>query len=80
VPKSRPSKFTAAGSIGRSPAGKLRQILRLNWAAGPAHENSEDCSDQPQSLEFPPMQKGASFNMEAVKAQIQAAIAAQTGK
>jgi len=37
VPKSRPSKFTAAGS-------------------------------------------GASFNMEAVKAQIQAAIAAQTGK
>jgi len=26
------------------------------------------------------MQKGASFNMEAVKAQIQAAIAAQTGK
>jgi hypothetical protein len=31
-------------------------------------------------VEFPPMQKGASFNMEAVKAQIQAAIAAQTGK
>ena len=30
--------------------------------------------------EFPPMQKGASFNMEAVKAQIQGAIAAQTGK
>jgi hypothetical protein len=34
-----------------------------------------------QSLvEFPPMQKGASFNMEAVKAQIQAALAARTGK
>jgi len=32
------------------------------------------------AIEFPPMQKGASFNMEAVKAQIQAAIAAQTGK
>ena len=27
-------------------------------------------------IEFPPMQKGASFNMEAVKAQIEAAIAA----
>jgi len=26
------------------------------------------------------MQKGASFNLEAVKAQIQAAIAARTGK
>jgi len=32
-------------------------------------------------IEFPPMQKGASFNMEAVKAQIEAAIAAtQTAK
>jgi arylsulfatase A-like enzyme len=34
-----------------------------------------------QSLvEFPPMQKGASFNLEAVKAQIQAALTARTGK
>ena len=34
-----------------------------------------------QSLvDFPPMQKGASFNLEAVKAQIQSAIAARTGK
>ena len=32
-------------------------------------------------IEFPPMQKGASFNMEAVKSQIEAAIAAtQTAK
>ena len=31
-------------------------------------------------VEFPPMQKGASFNLEAVKAQIQAAIAARTGQ
>jgi hypothetical protein len=31
-------------------------------------------------IEFPPMQKGASFNMEAVKSQIEAAIAARTGK
>src|SRR5262249_20176443 len=28
----------------------------------------------------PPMQRGASFNLEAVKAQIQAAIASRTGK
>src|SRR5215467_8215583 len=34
-----------------------------------------------QSLvEFPPMQKGASFNLEGVKAQIQEAIAARTGQ
>jgi arylsulfatase len=31
-------------------------------------------------IEFPPMQKGASFNMEAVKTQIEAAIAAGHGK
>ncbi len=31
-------------------------------------------------IEFPPMQKGASFNMEAVKAQIEKAIAAQHGQ
>ena len=29
------------------------------------------------ALEFPPMQKGASFNLEAVKAQIEAAMKAQ---
>jgi hypothetical protein len=28
------------------------------------------------AIEFPPMQKGASFNLEAVKAQIEKAIAA----
>jgi arylsulfatase A-like enzyme len=31
-------------------------------------------------IEFPPMQKGASFNLEAVKAQIQKALAARTGQ
>jgi arylsulfatase A-like enzyme len=31
-------------------------------------------------IEYPPMQKGASFNLEAVKRQIEAAIAAQAGK
>ena len=31
-------------------------------------------------IEFPPMQKGASFNMEAVKAQIQIALHSHTGE
>ena len=32
------------------------------------------------AIEFPPMQAGASFNLEAVKAQIEKAAAAQTGQ
>jgi arylsulfatase len=32
------------------------------------------------AIEFPPMQKGASFNLEAVKAQIEAAIKSRTGQ
>ena len=32
------------------------------------------------AIDYPPMQKGASFNMEAVKAQIEKAIAAQHGQ
>ena len=31
------------------------------------------------AIDFPPMQKGASFNLEAVKAQIEAAIKAHSG-
>jgi arylsulfatase len=31
-------------------------------------------------IEFPPMQKGASFNMEAVKEQIQKALHSHTGE
>ena len=32
------------------------------------------------AIEFPPMQKGASFNLESVKAKIEEAIKAQSGK
>src|SRR5262245_9232264 len=32
------------------------------------------------AIEFPPMQKGASFNLEAVKEQIEKAIQSQRGK
>ena len=31
------------------------------------------------AIEFPPMQKGASFNLEAVKAQVEKTIAAHSG-
>jgi arylsulfatase len=41
----------------------------------------QEVAQAAQSLiEFPPMQKGASFNMEAVKQQIQKAVAAHTGE
>jgi arylsulfatase len=32
------------------------------------------------AIEFPPMQRGASFNLEAVKAQIEKAMAAHAGQ
>ena len=32
------------------------------------------------AIDFPPMQKGASFNLEAVKAKIEAAIKAQAAR
>jgi arylsulfatase len=32
------------------------------------------------AIEFPPMQKGASFNLEGVKEQIQRAMAAHAGE
>ena len=32
------------------------------------------------ALEFPPMQKGGSFNLETVKAQIEKAMASKTGQ
>jgi hypothetical protein len=32
------------------------------------------------AIEFPPMQKGASFNLEAVKAEIEKAIASRTAR
>jgi arylsulfatase len=32
------------------------------------------------AIEFPPMQRGASFNLEAVKAKIEKAMASRTGQ
>ena len=66
------------------PDGKSGSLAYYNWFAYEFWRFvfvQQEVAKAAQSIvEFPPMQKGASFNMEAVKAQIQAAIAAQTGK
>jgi arylsulfatase len=66
------------------PDGKGGSLAYYNWFAFEFWRFvfvQQEVAKAAQSLvEFPPMQKGASFNMEAVKAQIQASIAAHTGK
>jgi arylsulfatase len=66
------------------PDGKGGSLAYYNWFAYEFWRFvfvQQEVAKAAQSIvEFPPMQKGASFNMEAVKAQIQAAIAAHTGK
>jgi arylsulfatase len=66
------------------PDGKGGSLAYYNWFAFEFWRFvfvQQEVAKAAQSLvEFPPMQKGASFNLEGVKAQIQAAIAAQTGK
>jgi len=65
------------------PDGKGGSLAYYNWFAYEFWRFvfvQQEVAKAAQSIvEFPPMQKGASFNTEAVKAQIQAAIAAQTG-
>ena len=62
-------------------AGRSPTTTGSRTSSGVSYSCNRRWAKQRQSIvEFPPMQKGASFNMEAVKAQIQAAIAAQTGK
>ena len=67
------------------PDGKSGSLAYYNWFAFEFWRFvfvQQEVGKAAQSfIEFPPMQKGASFNMEAVKAQIEAAIAAtQTAK
>jgi len=66
------------------PDGKGGSLAYYNWFAYEfwrfVFVQQEVAKAAQSFVEFPPMQKGASFNMEAVKAQIQAAIAAQSGK
>ena len=62
------------------PDGKGGSLAYYNWFAFEFWRFvfvQQEVGKAAQSfIEFPPMQKGASFNMEAVKAQIEAAIAA----
>jgi arylsulfatase len=66
------------------PDGKSGSINYYNWFAYEFWRFvlvQQEIAKAAQSfVEFPPMQKGASFNVEAVKAQIQATIASRTGK
>jgi hypothetical protein len=66
------------------PDGKGGSLAYYNWFAYEfwrfVFVQQEVAKAAQSMVEFPPMQKGASFNLEAVKSQIQAAIAAQTGK
>ncbi len=65
------------------PTGTSGSLAYYNWFAYEFWRfvfAQQEIEKAAQSLvEFPPMQKGASFNLEAVKAQIQKAIAAQQG-
>ena len=62
------------------PDGKGGSLAFYNWFAYEfwrfVFVQQEVAKAAQTFIEFPPMQKGASFNMEAVKAQIEAAIAA----
>jgi arylsulfatase A-like enzyme len=62
------------------PDGKGGSLAYYNWFAYEfwrfVFVQQEVAKAAQTFIEFPPMQKGASFNMEAVKAQIEAAIAA----
>ena len=62
------------------PDGKSGSLAFYNWFAYEfwrfVFVQQEVAKAAQTFIEFPPMQKGASFNMEAVRAQIEATIAA----
>jgi arylsulfatase len=64
--------------------GKSGSIAYYNWFAYEFWRNvyvQQEVAKAAQTfIEFPPMQRGASFNMEAVKEQIQKAIESQRGR
>ena len=65
------------------PDGKVGSLAYYNWFAYEfwrfVFVQQEVAKAAQSFIEFPPMQKGASFNMEAVKQQIERAIANQPG-
>jgi arylsulfatase A-like enzyme len=64
------------------PSGDKGSLAFYNWFAYEfwrfVNVQREVAKLAQTAIEFPPMQKGASFNLEAVKAQIEAAIKART--
>lgn len=66
------------------PNGKDGSFGFYNWFAYEfwrfVHDQQEVAKLAQTAIEFPPMQKGASFNMEAVTAQIEKAIQARQSK
>jgi arylsulfatase len=66
------------------PSGDKGSLAYYNWFAYEfwrfVFVQQEVATLAQTALEFPPMQKGASFNLEAVKQQIEKAIAASTAK
>ena len=64
----------------RQRLARLLQLVRLRVLALRLRAAGGGASSPRPLIEFPPMQKGASFNLEAVKEQIEKAIAAQTAK
>ena len=65
------------------PDGKSGSIAFYNWFAFEfwrfVFVQQEVAKAARTLIEFPPMQKGASFNMEAVKEQIQKALSSHAG-
>lgn len=66
------------------PAGDKGSMAFYNWYAYEfwryVHVQQKVGELAQTAIEFPPMQKGASFNLEAVKAQIEAAMNSHAGK
>ena len=66
------------------PGGKSGSLAFYNWFVYEfwrfVFVQQEVAKAAQTLIEFPPMQKGASFNMEAVKAQIQKALNSHTGE
>jgi len=66
------------------PNGKAGSIAFYNWFAYQfwrfVFVQQQVATLAQTALEFPPMQKGASFNLEAVKQQIDKAMQSQSSK
>jgi len=86
TPGKRNAETALAGCMSAQacPMGKGGSLAYYNWFAFEFWRFvfvQQEVGKAAQSfIEFPPMQKGASFNMAAVKAQIEEAIAAHTAK